>query len=171
VACHASTVVASLASFAGFIVSCRRNRRNAFRWLQSLRVPELDLWGPDCACNMHPVVVGSPFQRFSRIDWPAQFFLSLSIVVGYFLSILAFDAVLFPFLFRLLLVRDFRWLYKVLLSEFDWTESTFIVLCMLAYTSIDVVFSELTTDTWGFLSLEHMSQTHLPGPLVSPTTP
>ena len=96
---------------------------------------------------MHPIVVGSPFQRFSRIDWPAHFFLFLSIVVGYFLGILTFDAVLFPFLLGLLLVRDFRWLYKVLLSEFDWTESTFIVLCMLAHTSIDVVFSELTTDT------------------------
>jgi hypothetical protein len=171
VACHASTVVASLASLAGFIVSRRRYRRNAFRWLKSLRVPKLDLWSPDCACNMHPIVVGSPLERFSRIDRPAHFFLFLSIVVGCFLSILTFDTVLFPFFLRLLLVRDFRWLYKVLLSEFDWTESTFIVLCKLAPSSIDVVFVELTTDTWGFLSLEHMSQTHLPGPLVSPTTP
>jgi hypothetical protein len=138
VACHASTVVTSLASLAGFIVSRRRNGRDAFRWLQGLRIPELDLWSPDRACNMYPIVVGSPFQRFSRIDRPTHFFLFLSIVVGCFLCILTFDTVLFPFLLRLLLVRDFRWLYKVLLSKFDWTESTFIVLCMLAHTSIEV---------------------------------
>lgn len=81
---------------------------------------------------MHPIVVGRPFQRFSRIDRPAHFFLSLSIVVGCFLSILTLDTVLFPFLLGLLLMGNFRRLYKVLLSEINWTKGAFVVLGLLA---------------------------------------
>jgi hypothetical protein len=170
VTCHASTVV-TFASFADFVVSPQRNRGNALGWLQSLGVSKLDLRGPNSTRNMHPIVVCCPFERFPRIDWPAHFFLSFPIIVGCFLSILAFDTVFFSFLLGLFLVRDLRWLYKVLLSEIDWTESTFIVLCVLAPNLIDAEYSKLTTDTWGFLSLEHMSQTHFPEPLVSPTIP
>ncbi len=81
---------------------------------------------------MHPVVISSPFERFPRIGWTAHFFLFLPIVIGCFLGILTFDAILLSFLLRFLLVRDFRRLYKVLLSEFDCAESAFIMLRLLA---------------------------------------
>jgi hypothetical protein len=77
---------------------------------------------------MYPIVVGGAFQRFSGIHRAAQFFLSLPIIIGGFLSLLTLNAILFTLLLGLFLMRYLRGLHKILLSKLDRAKRTFVML-------------------------------------------
>jgi hypothetical protein len=64
---HARTAFL-FACLAGFIVSRRSNRRDAFGRLKSLCVAKFYLWCEYGTRNMNPIIVSGTFERLPRID-------------------------------------------------------------------------------------------------------
>jgi len=99
--------------------------------LQSSRIAKFDFWCEYSASNMNPVVVGRTFQRFSRVEWSIQVYLSLSEEVSILLGLLSFQAFPLAVFLALLFVCGFRRLNEVMFRKFDRTEHAFVFLVML----------------------------------------
>jgi hypothetical protein len=70
---------------------------------------------------MDPIVVGCSLQGLAGIDWSVHLFLLFAVVFGDFVRCLTFGTLALSLLFRLLLMRNLRRLYKVVLGVFDGT--------------------------------------------------
>jgi hypothetical protein len=118
-----------------------------------------------------PVVIGRTLQRFSGTDRFVKLLLFLPEVIGDLQGVFSLDSITLALLFSLLLMGDLRGFHKILLRMLDWTEHAFVLLKSLALKDGMEMVLELTIDTCGFLSFEHISHTHLLGLRFSPTTP
>lgn len=67
------------ADFARRVKSVGRNEADAFCRFEHLGNAKLDLWGPDGAGDMHPVVPSGPLKGFARIGWTTSRFLLLPV--------------------------------------------------------------------------------------------
>lgn len=86
--------------------------------LEYLGVAEANLWCPNCAMDMHPVVASSSLERLSRKHRAVMHQLLAAIFGAHTISELLLQALLLAFAISLLLVRDLRWLHKVDLCLF-----------------------------------------------------
>ena len=80
---------------------------------------------------MHPVIIGCPLQRLSRIDWSVHLHLLLAPVIGNLLGSLTSLTFFLFFLLRLLLVGILWRLDKIMFCEFNWAQYTFVSLMHL----------------------------------------
>lgn len=149
---------------ANFLVFGSRNGRDPFAWLERLRVAKLDLGSEDRAGHMDPIVVGGLLQRFPGNDRSSELLLSFSIELGCFHGLFFLLSLALTLFLGLLLVRDLRRLYKIMLRVFHWAQNTFVVLESNISVSPTYCFllQTLTKEFCGFLSLVHISQIHLP---------
>jgi hypothetical protein len=128
-AVHARSSV-RLADLAHFCVPCPRDEGDALAGTEGLGIPKLDLRCPDRAADVYPVVVRCPLQGLARVDRAVHLLLLLAVIVSRFLGILAFHALAFALLLRLLFVGvgDLRRLDKVVWRILDGAKDTFVML-------------------------------------------
>lgn len=169
-ASHASTAI-SLTQIAGLLIPCLWNRWDAFRAVKSLRTYEFDFWCPDSTCDVDPIVVGCALKGLAWELRSVHLHLSPAVEFGSLSCHFAVHALLFTVLLRLLLMGAFRWFNEVVFRRLHRAQRALVILHCQPMTGYVRKRGELTIDTCGFLSFRQVSQAHLPGPRVSPTTP
>lgn len=82
-----------LAQLTVLVIACLGDRRNPFHHVKSLCVAEFDLWSPDCARNMNPIVVSCSFKRLAWEEGSSF----LPLILAVFFGILGAKVSLLPF--------------------------------------------------------------------------
>jgi F0F1-type ATP synthase membrane subunit c/vacuolar-type H+-ATPase subunit K len=75
---------------------------------------------------MHPIIVGSALERFTRNEWSAPLLLLQAIVFFGLVDELLLHSLLFSVSVSFLLVCDFRLLVEIVFSLPLWTEDTLV---------------------------------------------
>lgn len=129
VAIHASTSLFPT-SLAGLVVQSSGYGRDAFAGLECFRIPELDFWVEDGTGNVYPVVICRLLERLPWVDGPTEVFLAFAVEISCLQGHFLLQPLALSLLVRLLLVRNPRGLYKVMLGRLNRTQHTLVMLKM-----------------------------------------
>lgn len=169
-ASHASTTFL-LTCLADLIISHTWYGGDTLGWAQRLGIAKFNFWCKYGTSDVHPVVVGSPFQRLSWVDRAIRVFLLFAPVFRSLLGSFTLKTLLFSVFLGLLLVRVLGWLDEIMFGKLYRTENAFVLLTNVVsmFRKVYRLKYELTMETWGFLSLRHISQVQLVGRRLSMT--